>query len=248
MFKIGDYVTRNKYGNDILFKITDIKGDQIILSGVDLRLYADAKITDLTHSTYHKKKETVVINNLRTDEYFYVPGTILHLDSDKDYLKDCINYYKKNKINYYGYIFNEKDYSKNIVNLIKKHNPNIVIITGHDAYYDNNKYKNSNYFIDTVKEIRKINKDIIIFAGACQSDYIGLIKAGSTFSSSPKHINIHALDPAIIGVNIALTDKYESVNLEKIIEKTECKKEGIGGIKTKGTMICGYPRGEKTES
>ena len=93
LFKIGDYVTRNKYGNDILFKITDIKGDQIILSGVDLRLYADAKITDLTHSTYHKKKETVVINNLRTDEYFYVPGTILHLDSDKDYLKDCINYY-----------------------------------------------------------------------------------------------------------------------------------------------------------
>jgi hypothetical protein len=31
MYKIGDYVTRKKYNNDIIFKIIDIKDKTIIL-------------------------------------------------------------------------------------------------------------------------------------------------------------------------------------------------------------------------
>ena len=42
MFKIGDYVTRKSYGNDILFVIVDVLDDIAYLKGHDVRLYADS--------------------------------------------------------------------------------------------------------------------------------------------------------------------------------------------------------------
>lgn len=134
--------------------------------------------------------------------------------------------------------------------MLKKHNPNILVITGHDAYYkkrkNNENYKNSKYFIETVKEARKIKNEneLLIVAGACQSDFISLIKSGATYASSPSHVNIHALDPAIIASGLALTDKNEQINLEEIINKTKYKSDGIGGIKSKGMMVTAYPRKE----
>lgn len=56
MLKIGDYVTRKKYGNDILFKIDKIENNTIYLKGVDVRLYADSEKDDLILSTISKKK------------------------------------------------------------------------------------------------------------------------------------------------------------------------------------------------
>ena len=47
MFKIGDFVTRNSYNNDILFTIIDIKDDIAYLKGIDVRLYADSSLDDL---------------------------------------------------------------------------------------------------------------------------------------------------------------------------------------------------------
>ena len=41
-FKIGDYVTRDSYNNDIVFVIVDIKNDEAILKGFDLRLIANS--------------------------------------------------------------------------------------------------------------------------------------------------------------------------------------------------------------
>lgn len=243
LFKKGDYVTRKKYNNDILFKIEEINGRIIILSGVNLRLYADADISDLVLSTISKKKEEVDnVRNLDVTNYFYIPGIILHLDSDTDYLNKCNNYYDKQKIKHFGYCYKEKDFKSKVKELIIKHKPSIVVITGHDAYYKNNKYKNSNYFIDTVKEIRSNYKNILIVSGACQSNYNGLIQAGSTYASSPKHINIHALDPAIIASFLALTDKNSIINIEEILNKTKYGPDGIGGIITNGTMISGYPK------
>ena len=92
---------------------------------------------------------------------------------------------------------------------------------------------------------RKYEKDqnkLIIISGACQSDYEELIKAGSNFASSPKRINIHALDPAIIASSVALSVKNESIDLLKLIEKTKYGSDGMGGIITNGTMFVGYPR------
>ena len=56
MLKIGDYVTRKKYGNDILFKIDKIENNTIYLKGVDVRLYADSEKEDLILSSISKKK------------------------------------------------------------------------------------------------------------------------------------------------------------------------------------------------
>lgn len=249
-FKIGDIVTRKKYGNDILFKIDKIIGNKVYLKGLELRLYADASIEDIVLSAIPKKKESNnIIRKLNTNDYFYIPGIILHIDSDKDYLEKCMEYYKEQKVQAFGYVFKESDISSNIIKLLEKHNPNILVITGHDAYYKNKKngkkYKNSEYYKESVKLVRKKIKnhsDLIIIAGACQSDFGGLILSGSTYASSPKHINIHALDPAIIAAYLALSERNIQIDLEELLSKTKYGKDGIGGLDVCGMMIKGYPR------
>ena len=67
----------------------------------------------------------------------------------------------------------------------------------------------------------------MIIAGACQSDYEDIIKSGANFASSPKRVNIHALDPAIIAVNIALTDKNKRLDIKELLNKTKYGKNGI---------------------
>ena len=106
-------------------------------------------------------------------------------------------------------------------------------------------YKNSSNFINAVREARKYEKSqekLIIISGACQSDYEELIKAGSNFASSPKKVNIHALDPAIVATMVAFSDRNNNIDLIKILNSTKYKSDGIGGIITKGTMYIGYPR------
>ena len=61
-------------------------------------------------------------------------------------------------------------------------------------------------------------------------------------ASSPKRINIHALDPAILAIKISLTDKNKDIDIIRILEKTKYGKDSFGGIITKGTMYVGYPR------
>ena len=109
------------------------------------------------------------------------------------------------------------------------------------SYYN---YKNTVNFIKAVKEARKkySHDNLIIIAGACQSNYEELIKAGANFASSPKRINIHALDPAIVASSIALSEKNKLIDLMTILDKTKYGKDGMGGIITSGTMYVGYPR------
>ena len=259
-FNIGDIVSRKSYNNDIIFQIIDITDNIVTLKGVDLRLYADCVIDDL------KKEKTLdvvktdreIINknlksiDLNRDDYFYLPGKILHIDADKDYLQRCINFYHDLNVQSYGLIIDEKDIHKEIIKYLQEYKPDILVITGHDAYHKNsddksdlNNYQNSGNFIKAVKEARKYEKDqnkLIIISGACQSNYEELIKAGSNFASSPKRINIHALDPAIIASSIALSEKNKSIDLLAMIEKTKYGSDGIGGIITDGTMFVGYPR------
>ena len=33
-------------------------------------------------------------SNLNRDEYFYLPGKVLHIDADKEYLDRCMKFYK----------------------------------------------------------------------------------------------------------------------------------------------------------
>lgn len=139
-----------------------------------------------------------------------------------------------------------------IYELLEEYNPNIVVITGHDAYYkkkgtikDITAYKNSSYYVDAVKQARKYehsHEKLIVIAGGCQSDYEELIQAGANFASSPKRVNIHALDPAIIAAKMSLSDITKDIDLKGILDQTKYGPNGIGGIKTKGTMYVGYPR------
>ena len=160
--------------------------------------------------------------------------------------------YKSMGIKANGLTIEESQISSKIYDLVKEYRPDIIVITGHDAFYqkkkdkeDSNNYENSNNFAEAIREVRRYEKNqdkLIIIAGACQSNYEELIKAGANFASSPKRVNIHALDPAIIASSIAFSDKNQSIDLIEMIEKTKYGSDGIGGIITNGTMYVGYPR------
>ena len=254
IFKIGDYVSRNSYENDVVFKIIDIKDDIAFLKGFDVRLVADSNINDL--SLVDSNNLDIEINELESDrnedDFFYLPAKILHIDGDEEYLNKCLEYYKKNKVLAYGFSFKEEDMFKYIGKYLNEFKPDILIITGHDAFNkksgnkdDINNYKNTLNFIKTVKNARSYEKShekLLIIAGACQSNYEELIKAGADFASSPKRVNIHALDPAIIATSIALTEKNSEVDLIDLLEKTKNGPDGMGGLKVNGFMYVGYPR------
>ncbi len=168
-------------------------------------------------------------------------------DGDEEYLERCMDFYKKNKIKAYGLFMREGDMPNQVGQLLKKYNPDILVLTGHDSFSRNKrtKYKNTSSFVDAVIDARKYEKGhdkLFIIAGACQSNYEELIKAGANFASSPKRINIHALDPAIVAACLSFSDKNNNIDIIKILDKTKYGADGMGGIITKGSMYIGYPR------
>lgn len=253
-YKIGDVVTRISHDHDMTFEIIRIEGDLCYLKGVNIRLVADSPLDDLVLFNHEEDdeeerdflKRAHFECTLNRDDYFYLPGKILHIDADHDYLKRCLDYYHKASLEAVGVVLKETEVASEIVSLVEQYHPSIVVITGHDAYYKNkDQYKNSRYFIEAVKEARNLensHQKLTIIAGACQSNYEELIKAGATFASSPKRINIHALDPAIIATKMSLTCTTENINLKELLEKTKYGPEGIGGLQTTGMMYVGYPR------
>ncbi len=257
-YKIGDLVTRKSHHHDMVFMITFIDDDDICyLKGVNIRLQADSPMEDLKLYDQEEDveqeedflKRASMDYSLNRDDYFYLPGKILHIDADQDYLKRCLDYYHKASLDAVGVMMNEKEVPNEIHKLLEQYRPSIVVITGHDAYYKDKEipdhYKNSASFVQAVKEARSYEKShqkLVIIAGACQSNYEELIKAGATFASSPKRINIHALDPAIIATKISLTCTSENIDLKELLNRTKYGPEGIGGLQTSGMMYMGYPR------
>ena len=259
MFKIGDVVTRDSYNNDIIFTIIDIKDDIAYLKGIDVRLYADSSLDDLekalvNYDNNKDRNDALKIKdmlNLDRSEYFYLPGKILHIDGDKDYLKRCIDFYKDMHLEAYGVNLDEERFERDITSCLKEYKPDILVITGHDSFKKNkdknnlSSYQNSNNFVKATVKAREYERNqdkLIIIAGACQSFYEDLIKAGANFASSPKRINIHALDPAIIASAVALSPKNKEIDLISLLDKTHYGSDGMGGIITNGVMYVGYPR------
>ena len=256
-YKIGDLVSRKSHNRDVVFKIIKIENNIAYLTGLNYRLCADALLSDLVlEKDYEMEDELIIRNNIRDlkidrSRYFYIPGKVLHIDGDSGYLDRCMKFYKSMGVKANGLTINESEISSKIYDLINDYRPDIIVITGHDAFYpkkkqdDTHSYENSNNFAEAIREARKYEKNqdkLIIIAGACQSNYEELIKAGANFASSPKRVNIHALDPAIIASAIAFSDKNQSIDLIQLIEKTKYGSDGIGGIITNGTMYVGYPR------
>lgn len=122
---VGDIVTRKSYANDINFIIQEIKEDQAVLSGVDFRLIADAKLSDLEEVSIRSPlmfgkikrhiKDGVLVNPYTTlsDEAFVEGeedvedeteeellrgkcfGKVLHIDANTFYLEQSLRQYVK---------------------------------------------------------------------------------------------------------------------------------------------------------
>ena len=88
----GSIVTRNSYNNDVIFVVTKIEGNVAYLKGTDVRLYADALLEDLVLAEATDDYRPEISNELlERDEYFYLPGKILHIDAVYDLCSKFIN-------------------------------------------------------------------------------------------------------------------------------------------------------------
>ncbi|MBR0351231.1 MAG: hypothetical protein IJH76_05405 [Clostridia bacterium] len=174
-----------------------------------------------------------------------VTGKILHLDGDKRYSQKAYLYYKKMGLNAAVRNIPEYKQPQEVYRLLKMYNPDILVITGHDSmlkkgreYYNIYNYKNSKYFIQTVKEARRYDKEndknLVIFAGACESYFEALIAAGANFASSPARILIDFQDPLKVAEKVAITDQYKFLTIDDIYEELRDGKAGINGIGAPG--------------
>ena len=78
-------------------------------------------------------------------------------------------------------------------------------------------------------------------AGACQSLYNEIIKAGANFASAPFRALIHALDPVLVCHTIAFAGIGHIVSPREVINATMTGVKGIGGIETRGKYRDGFP-------
>lgn len=247
------------------------KNEIAILRGVIERIEADSEISDLiiiskqeleerlkeldskVETKIQKKIEDkeykmgIITKDTRTTEKI-LTGKILHLDGDKKYSEKSYRYYKK--LGLRAVVKNIPEYRqpKLVYRLLEVYNPDILVITGHDGmikrgtrYNDIYNYRNSKYFIETVKEARKYDKEkgknLVIFAGACQSYFEALISAGANFASSPARILIDFLDPLVVAEKIAVTEKYKYISIDDIAYELRDGKKGISGIGANGKML-----------
>lgn len=180
------------------------------------------------------------------------PGRILHIDGDPSYMETCLKAYKQLNLNAVGIAVSEREQPLKILYLVKEYNPDIVVLTGHDGVLkdskgmlDLNNYRNSKYFIESVKILRNYNSsydELVIFAGACQSCYESILEAGANFASSPNRVLIHCLDPVLVCERVAYTRIDEIVSIKDVIENTITGIKGVGGLQTRGKYREGYPK------
>lgn len=180
------------------------------------------------------------------------PGKVLHIDGDSVYMENCLKVYKQLNLEAVGKAISEKEQPIQVVELVKEIKPDIVVLTGHDGvlknskdYLDLNNYRNSKYYIESVKALRNFNTsydELVIFAGACQSCYESILDAGANFASSPSRVLIHCLDPVFVCEKIAYTRIDKVVSITDVIENTITGIKGIGGLQTRGKYREGYPK------
>ncbi|HHW03544.1 MAG TPA: sporulation peptidase YabG [Thermoanaerobacterales bacterium] len=279
--KIGDVVTRLSYNRDVFFKVVAIYEDEryATLKGLNVRVLADAPIDDLVLPSSAEirdyKREYIKKSNESMERIFYrrelerqkrfaraesnetngffdVPGTVLHIDGDEEYMELCMTTYRQLGIEAHGACIPEKEQFKKVHQLLMEYNPDILVITGHDGLIRNSRnfndiesYRNSKYFIEAVRVARRFEPsldELVIFAGACQSHYEGILRAGANFASSPHRVFIHALDPVFIIEKVAFTPINKIVSAKDVIDATITGIKGIGGIETRGKFREGLPR------
>lgn len=275
MFHVGDIVARLSHRQDIFFRIDQINSNvngesSAILKGLNLRLLADAPVADLVSkrpievANYEREDNKMIYKKLhkltsqrKVDqddqrEFFEIPGRVLQLDGDQDYLNQCIKTYRQMGIEAKGICKSEIEQPRVIRKILQENPADILVLTGHDGFINGkidfhsmDSYRSSRYFVESVLEARRFqhNRDaLVIFAGACQSNYEAILSAGANFASSPKRMLIHAFDPVFIVERIAFTPTDQIVSVKDILMHTITGTDGIGGVETRGQMRRGYPR------
>ncbi len=210
----------------------------------------EEKVKEKISKTNRQKEKDykigIITNNKRTREKI-VTGKILHLDGDRKYSEKSYRYYKKIGLN--AVVKNVPEYRQPrvVYRLLEIYKPDILVITGHDGmikngrnYNDIYNYRNSKYFIETVREARRYDKEksqkLVIFAGACQSYFEAIISAGANFASSPARILIDFLDPLVVAQKVAFTEDYKYITIDDIAYELRDGRNGIGGIGANGKM------------
>ncbi|MCI2777701.1 sporulation peptidase YabG [Clostridium perfringens] len=273
-FKIID-IKENEEGITYILKglhiriIADSKGDDLEkvdddFAGDKDRSF-DSKINDIIKKVILSREqknnqfmtrgsEEDNINRVEKEKglVFGRPGRILHIDGDPSYMETCLKAYKQLNLNAVGIAIAEREQPLKILSLVKEYNPDIVVLTGHDGVLkdskgmlDLNNYRNSKYFIESVKILRSYNSsydELVIFAGACQSCYESILEAGANFASSPNRVLIHCLDPVLVCERVAYTRIDEIVSIKDVIENTITGIKGVGGLQTRGKYREGYPK------
>lgn len=274
---VGDMVTRRSYGEDIVFYVRRIVGTEkpiAQLIGVNVRLSADSYFDDLIVLDYRVKpskpsmfktlvsqimlqhSKPVISSSNRIEatptDSLPIPGKVLHLDGEKHYLNQCMGLYKSLNVPARGMHIPESEQPKKVKALLEEHNPDILVITGHDGLLRKQSdreylthYRSSQYFVDAVKQARSHEPDrdaLVIIAGACQSYFEALINAGANFASAPERVMIHCYDPVFIAEKLSYTPFTQVVDVRSLLKATISGKDGIGGIETKGKLRQGFPR------
>lgn len=253
--KKGDIVGRISYDKDIFFVVDRIiklnnNTQFAILKGLTMRIKADSPLDDLEIIDKH-----IIENNVNSVEKRLIArlkkhnsrlkkqfayGKVLHLDGDPRYSQKSIKYYREIGINAIVKNVSESRQPLVVRNLLERFKPDILVVTGHDSMIKNNtgfndlyNYRNSHYFIKTVKNARyweNSSNNLAIFAGACQSYYEAIIQAGANFASSPARILIDFVDPLIVAENIAIADRTKFVTIRDFENELRDGQKGISGI------------------
>jgi len=252
---------------------------RVELRGIDVRLLADSPLEDLTRPDikyvreYRKRfirqnneclkrifsrrikdrehNSSRAVEN-SPEDFFEMPGRVLHIDGNEEYLNLCLALYTQLNIKAKGVHVPEKEQPASVPVLIRKYSPDIIVLTGHDGiknskedFSDLTNYYNSRYFVESVKAARNLEcsrDNLVIFAGACQSHYEALLESGANYASSPLRVFIHAFDPVFIVEKVAFTTINRTVVTSEAIDSTITGTDGIGGIETRGKYRRGYPK------
>lgn len=256
MFLIGNMVILVNDKDQLLppiFIIYKIDNEMYYIKGCYYRTYLKVNKEEIILADNEKIKnvynrnETIKNNFIKQSKVRHqgkaLFGRILHIDGDEEYLKSCLDLYKELQIPAEGIYIKEANLKEEIENYILQVTPDIVVITGHDAYNNMGiksleNYENTTNFIEAIRIIRKhYNQDTtIIISGACSSHFEALIGAGANFASSPGRISIHTYDPEVIAIKVASTSCNKTIDFENVLKHIENKRDAYGGIETKGKM------------
>jgi|SRR5690554_997794 len=248
--KIGDCVVLKNDVHKILYEIINIADDYVTIAGINYRIVKIVEKKDLKKaSSYDIKNENDktqkyyynLLNQKIRNEKKYILGKILHVDGDKKYLEKCLELYLQLGIFAYGVKIDEEKMANKIDRVLEQISPDIIVLTGHDSYNsaglsELENYTNTKYFMDAIKKIRKRDTNCCIIAGACQSNFEALMASGATFASSPKRINIHTFDPAVIAIKVATTSFLRTVDFNEITKFINKGRDAFGGVESLGKM------------